>query len=33
MKKMALGKGLSALIPTGVPKERPGKSLVMLNLG
>jgi ParB family chromosome partitioning protein len=32
MKKMALGKGLSALIPTAT-EERPGRNLVMLNLG
>jgi hypothetical protein len=31
MKKMALGRGLSALIPTA-PEERPGKNFVMLNL-
>jgi ParB family transcriptional regulator, chromosome partitioning protein len=31
MKKMALGKGLSALIPT-TPEERPDKNFVMLNL-
>lgn len=31
MKKMALGKGLSALIPTA-PEDRPGKNYVMLNL-
>ncbi len=31
MKKMALGKGLSALIPDA-PESRPGKNFVMLNL-
>jgi ParB family chromosome partitioning protein len=31
MKKMALGRGLSALIPTA-PEERSGKNFVMLNL-
>jgi ParB family chromosome partitioning protein len=31
MKKMALGRGLSALIPTA-PEERAGKNFIMLNL-